>query len=193
MEDTSSGTSVPAAEPIWGRSHVVRLHLATGRSVVMRHWDPCPRGAWGGLGIPASGPAGSILAYRPDVYHRGVRMTAPAAARFMLHVSYKPPATDWLGSHGLPGAAEDLAWHRFMQRQQGISRKRLKRKVGNRERVIIDEVGPSVAKGRSKADAPQIDGAVYVASHRPLRVGEIATVKIERADDYDLHGTAVGY
>jgi ribosomal protein S12 methylthiotransferase len=62
-----------------------------------------------------------------------------------------------------------------------------------RERVIIDEVGPTVAKGRSKADAPQIDGTVYVASHRPLRVGEIATVKIERADDYDLHGTAVGY
>ena len=53
--------------------------------------------------------------------------------------------------------------------------------------------GPSVAKGRSKGDAPEIDGAVYVASRRPLRVGEIATVKIERADDYDLHGTAVGF
>jgi ribosomal protein S12 methylthiotransferase len=84
-------------------------------------------------------------------------------------------------------------WNRFMARQQEISRKRLKRKVGSRERVIIDEVGPTVAKGRSKADAPQIDGAVYVASRRPLRVGEIATVKIERADDYDLHGTVVGY
>ena len=54
-------------------------------------------------------------------------------------------------------------------------------------------VGPSVAKGRSMADAPEIDGAVYVASRRPLRVGEIATVKIERADEYDLHGTAVGF
>ena len=50
-----------------------------------------------------------------------------------------------------------------------------------------------VAKGRSKGDAPEIDGAVYVASRRPLRVGEIATVKIERADEYDLHGTAVGF
>jgi hypothetical protein len=66
--------------------------------------------------VPASGPAGSILAYRPDVYHRGVRMTAPGAARFMLHVSYKPAGSDWLGSHGLPSAAEDMAWHRFMQR-----------------------------------------------------------------------------
>ena len=37
------------------------------------------------------------------------------------------------------------------------------------------------------------DGAVHVTSRRPLRLGEIATVKIERADEYDLYGTAVGY
>jgi len=83
--------------------------------------------------------------------------------------------------------------HRFMQRQQAISARRLKRKVGTRQQVIIDAVGPTVAKGRSKGDAPEIDGTVYVAAHRPLRVGEIATVKIERADAYDLHGTAVGF
>ncbi len=65
--------------------------------------------------VPASGPAGSILAYRPDVYHRGVRMTAPRTARFMVHVSYKPAATDWLGSHGLPSAGEELSWYRFVQ------------------------------------------------------------------------------
>jgi hypothetical protein len=64
--------------------------------------------------VPASGGAGSILAYRPDVYHRGVRMTEPGAARFMLHVSYKPVDTDWLGSQAWPGAAEDMSWHRFM-------------------------------------------------------------------------------
>ncbi|MGA8615951.1 MAG: 30S ribosomal protein S12 methylthiotransferase RimO [Xanthobacteraceae bacterium] len=99
----------------------------------------------------------------------------------------------------VPDQVKEERWNRFMQRQQEISRRRLKRKVGSRERVIIDEIGPvpgldpGTAKGRSKADAPQIDGAVYVASRRPLRVGEIATVKIERADDYDLHGTVVGY
>ncbi|MGA7065651.1 MAG: 30S ribosomal protein S12 methylthiotransferase RimO, partial [Pseudolabrys sp.] len=49
------------------------------------------------------------------------------------------------------------------------------------------------AKGRSMADAPEIDGAVYVDARRPLRIGEITTVKIERADEYDLHGTAVGF
>jgi ribosomal protein S12 methylthiotransferase len=99
-----------------------------------------------------------------------------------------------------------------MQAQQKISARRLKRKVGTRQQVIIDEVGldsslsarpdakpgptfagHALAKGRSMADAPEIDGAVYVASRRPLRVGEIATVKIDRADEYDLHGTAVGF
>jgi hypothetical protein len=63
--------------------------------------------------IPAEGAAGSVLAYRPDVFHRGVRVTAPATARFMAHVSFKPAQTDWLGSQAWPGAAEDLAWHRF--------------------------------------------------------------------------------
>ncbi len=93
----------------------------------------------------------------------------------------------------VPDEVKEERWHRFMQTQQKVSKSRLKRKVGTRQQVIIDEVGSTVAKGRSMADAPEIDGAVYVASRRPLRVGEIATVKIERADEYDLHGTAVGF
>jgi ribosomal protein S12 methylthiotransferase len=93
----------------------------------------------------------------------------------------------------VPDEVKEERWHRLMQAQQKISMRRLKRKVGTRQPVIIDEIGPTVAKGRSMADAPEIDGAVYVVSRRPLRVGEIATVKIERADAYDLHGTAVGF
>jgi len=93
----------------------------------------------------------------------------------------------------VPDAVKEERWHRFMQAQQKISTRRLQRKVGTRLQVIVDEVGPTVAKGRSMADAPEIDGAVYVAGRRPLRVGEIATVKIERADPYDLHGTVVGF
>jgi ribosomal protein S12 methylthiotransferase len=93
----------------------------------------------------------------------------------------------------VPDDVKEERWHRFMRRQQAISTRRLARKVGTRQQVIIDEVGATVAKGRSRGDAPEIDGAVYVASRRPLRVGEIATVKIERADEYDLHGTAVGF
>jgi ribosomal protein S12 methylthiotransferase len=101
------------------------------------------------------------------------------------------PAND--SAPAVPDEVKESRWHRFMQAQQKISARRIKRKVGTRQQVIIDEVGPSVSKGRSMADAPEIDGAVYVASRRPLRVGEIATVKIERADAYDLHGTVVGF
>ena len=93
----------------------------------------------------------------------------------------------------VPDAVKEERWHRFMQHQQAISARRLGRKVGSRQQVIIDEVGATVAKGRSRGDAPDIDGTVYVASRRPLRMGEIATVRIERADEYDLHGTAVGF
>ena len=98
----------------------------------------------------------------------------------------------------IPEAVKEERWKRLMQLQQEISAKRLKRKVGGRERVIIDNINPAgsspgTARGRSKGDAPEIDGSVFVRSRRPLRVGEIATVKIEHADAYDLHGTVVGY
>jgi ribosomal protein S12 methylthiotransferase len=92
----------------------------------------------------------------------------------------------------VPKEVTEERWHRFMAHQQAISKKRLKRKVGTQQQIIIDEVGPTVAKGRSRGDAPEIDGAVYVKSKRPLRVGDFATVKIQRADEYDLHGSAVG-
>jgi ribosomal protein S12 methylthiotransferase len=93
----------------------------------------------------------------------------------------------------VPDAVKEERWHRFMARQQAISQKRLGRKVATRQAVIIDQAGPDGAKGRTRGDAPEIDGTVHVTSMRPLRVGEIATVRIERADAYDLHGSVVGY
>jgi ribosomal protein S12 methylthiotransferase len=93
----------------------------------------------------------------------------------------------------VPDAVKKERWHRFMTHQQAISTKRLAGKVGSRQAVIIDRAGPDGATGRTRGDAPEIDGTVHVSARRPLRVGEIATVKIERADAYDLHGTVVGY
>jgi len=93
----------------------------------------------------------------------------------------------------VPAEVKQQRWDALMARQQKISARRLKRKVGTRQQVIIDEAGPNGAKGRSKADAPQIDGHVYLSSRRPLRVGEIVTAKIDRADAYDLHGTVAGF
>jgi ribosomal protein S12 methylthiotransferase len=95
-----------------------------------------------------------------------------------------------LGNH-LPPEIKEERWHRFMTTQREISGRLLKSKVGKRLPVIIDEAGATVARGRSKYDAPEIDGHVYVASRRPLRAGDIVTVKIERSDEYDLHGMAV--
>jgi ribosomal protein S12 methylthiotransferase len=110
---------------------------------------------------------------------------------------FKYEPVNGAASNALPNAVPDDVkqerWNALMARQQKISARRLKRKVGSRQQVIIDEVGPSVAKGRSKADAPDIDGAVYLSSRRPLKVGEIVTAKIGRADEYDLHGTVAGF
>jgi ribosomal protein S12 methylthiotransferase len=92
----------------------------------------------------------------------------------------------------VPADVVEDRWHRFMARQQAISAKRLKRKVGSKQQVIIDEAGPTIAKGRSQGDAPEIDGAVYVKSKQPLTVGDIVSVKIQKSDEYDLHGSVVG-
>jgi ribosomal protein S12 methylthiotransferase len=93
----------------------------------------------------------------------------------------------------VPQPVKEERWHRLMRHQQAISARRLKRKVGTRQQVIIDSADRTAARGRSKGDAPEIDGTVHVTSRRPLRVGEIATVRIERTDAYDLYGTAVGF
>jgi ribosomal protein S12 methylthiotransferase len=99
------------------------------------------------------------------------------------------PAND-LGLPVVPAEIAESRYRRFMQHQQAISANLLKRKVGRHMQVIVDEAGPTVAVGRSKADAPEIDGKVHIASRRPLRPGDIVSVKIERADAYDLFGTA---
>jgi ribosomal protein S12 methylthiotransferase len=94
----------------------------------------------------------------------------------------------------VPAEVKKERYRQFMERQQKISAKLLNRKIGRRIPVLIDEAGGgpggALAKGRSKADAPAIDGAVFVSSRRPLRPGDIVSVKIDKADAYDLYGAA---
>jgi ribosomal protein S12 methylthiotransferase len=107
---------------------------------------------------------------------------------------YEPVAgarANELGLPSVPAEVKQSRWKRFMERAQTIGAKRLAAKVGKRIEVIVDEGGATSAKGRSKGDAPEIDGAVHIATRRPLRTGDIATVKIERANAYDLWGSAV--
>ena len=103
----------------------------------------------------------------------------------------KGAAANDLGLSLVPDEIKASRHKRFMQRAQAISAKKLAAKVGKRLDVIVDDGGAREAKGRTKGDAPQIDGAVHISTRRPLRAGDIATVKIDRSDAYDLWGTAV--
>ena len=103
----------------------------------------------------------------------------------------KGARAEQLGLPDVPQEIKESRWHRFMQRQQKISAQQLQKKIGKRLPVIIDEAHGTSAKGRTKYDAPEIDGSVHIQSRRPLRTGDIVTVKIDRADAYDLYGSAV--
>ena len=95
-----------------------------------------------------------------------------------------------LGLPPVPDEIKESRWRRFMEHQGRISLARQKAKVGKRLDVLIDEGRAQGGVGRSKGDAPEIDGKVHVASRRPLRAGDVVSVKIERADAYDVWGTA---
>jgi ribosomal protein S12 methylthiotransferase len=92
----------------------------------------------------------------------------------------------------LPEAVREERRRRLMAVQQRISRRRLQRKVGTVQRVLVDAAGPEGAVGRSVADAPEIDGTVHVAPDPALRVGAFVDVFIEAADAHDLGGHVAG-
>jgi ribosomal protein S12 methylthiotransferase len=91
----------------------------------------------------------------------------------------------------VPEEVKEERFHRFMQLQQQISAQRLQDKIGREVLVLIDEVDEEGAIGRSMADAPEIDGAVYLNGEANVKVGDIVKVKIENADEYDLWGSKV--
>ena len=83
---------------------------------------------------------------------------------------------------------------RFMATSARISRAKLKQKVGRTLQVLVDEVrADGVAVARSKGDAPEIDGKVFVRPGHALKVGEFVTVKVERADAFDLLATPTDF
>ena len=77
-------------------------------------------------------------------------------------------------------------WNRFMKVQQQISTEKLAEKVGNTIEIIIDEANEEVIIGRSTADAPEIDGLVYVETKEEIELGEIISAKVVKSDEYDL-------
>ena len=99
------------------------------------------------------------------------------------------PATEMADQ--VPEDVKEERFHRFMQLQQEISAERLKQKIGQTLDVIVDEIDGEGIIGRTKADAPEVDGLVYIEnlSGAPVKVGEFIKVTITHSDEYDLWGT----
>ena len=99
------------------------------------------------------------------------------------------PATEMADQ--VPEDVKEERFHRFMQLQQEISAERLKQKIGQTLDVIVDEIDDEGIIGRTKADAPEVDGLVYIEnlSGTSVKVGEFIKVTITHSDEYDLWGT----
>ena len=99
------------------------------------------------------------------------------------------PATEM--ANQVPEDVKEERFHRFMQLQQEISAERLKQKIGQTLDVIVDEIDDEGIIGRTKADAPEVDGLVYIEnlSGTPVKVGEFIKVTITHSDEYDLWGS----
>jgi ribosomal protein S12 methylthiotransferase len=86
----------------------------------------------------------------------------------------------------VPDAVKQERWDRFMERQQQISAARMAAKIGSTIEVLIDAVDADGAIGRSRADAPEIDGRVYLDGAADLQPGDLVEAEVTGADEYDL-------
>ncbi len=93
----------------------------------------------------------------------------------------------------VPEEIKQERWDRFMEKAQAISEAKLAAKVGQVMQVIVDEVDDQGATCRTKADAPEIDGNLFIdEGFSDLQPGDLVTVTVEEAGDYDLWGRLVG-
>ncbi|MFV0408421.1 MAG: 30S ribosomal protein S12 methylthiotransferase RimO [Paracoccus sp. (in: a-proteobacteria)] len=89
----------------------------------------------------------------------------------------------------LPDEVKQDRWGRFMQKAQAISEARLAARVGQRIEVIVDEVDDEGATCRTKADAPEIDGNLFIdEGFEDLTPGDIVSITVDEAGEYDLWG-----
>jgi len=87
----------------------------------------------------------------------------------------------------VPEEVKEERYHQFMQVQAEISRERLADKIGTQQMVLVDEINDEHIIARSKSDAPEIDGLVYLPLQEGIQVGDMLDVEIVDSDDYDLY------
>jgi len=94
----------------------------------------------------------------------------------------------------VPAEVKQDRWDRFMEKAQAISEAKLAAKVGQHMDVIIDDIDEDgIATCRTKADAPEIDGNLFIDEGTDrLKVGEIVRVEVDEAGEYDLWGKLTG-
>ncbi|MFC5567314.1 30S ribosomal protein S12 methylthiotransferase RimO [Rubellimicrobium aerolatum] len=96
-----------------------------------------------------------------------------------------------LPDHVAPEVKQER-WERFMEKAQAISEVKLAAKVGTRMEVLVDEVDEDGATCRTKGDAPEIDGNLFIdKDFEGLRPGDLVTVEVEEAGEYDLWGARI--
>ncbi|MEV8466122.1 30S ribosomal protein S12 methylthiotransferase RimO [Fluviibacterium sp. DFM31] len=92
----------------------------------------------------------------------------------------------------VPAEIKQDRWDRFMEKAQAISEARLAAKVGTRQKVIVDLVEDDAATCRTMADAPEIDGNLFIdEGFETLKPGDIFEVEVDEAGEYDLWGKLV--
>lgn len=108
---------------------------------------------------------------------------------------FKYEAVEGAAANDLPDPVDEdvkeQRWNRLMEFQRQISDEKMQAKIGKVFDVIIDEVDEEGAVGRTKGDAPEIDGEVYINGELDLKPGDIVKVKAEHAEDYDIWGSLV--
>ncbi|MFZ5580022.1 MAG: 30S ribosomal protein S12 methylthiotransferase RimO [Pseudomonadota bacterium] len=99
------------------------------------------------------------------------------------------PANDLPGA--VPEEIKEERWQRFMERQAMVSESRLESRLGKRLTVLVDEVDEDGAVARSYADAPEIDGNVFIDGATDLQPGQFVEVDITEYGEHDLWGAPV--
>jgi ribosomal protein S12 methylthiotransferase len=101
-------------------------------------------------------------------------------------------AVDGAAANKLPGqvrkAIKQQRYDLFMQKQQAISTAKLRQRVGQSLQVLVEQKSEDGYVARSYADAPEIDGLVYIDTDKSLTPGEFYQVKITGSDEYDCYG-----
>jgi ribosomal protein S12 methylthiotransferase len=92
----------------------------------------------------------------------------------------------------VPAEVKQDRWERFMEKAQGISEAKLQARVGQTIEVLVDAVDAEGATCRTKSDAPEIDGNLFIdEGFEGLAPGDLVTVTVDEASEYDLWGTPV--